>query len=162
MPTITSTKKPTTKAVPILTRCGKAKTQAGWQAGNSTLPTLGADTIVVVDSQVLGKPQNQADFLRMMTLLSGRVHQVMTAIALTSRHGTEVKLVTTDVWFTELTEAQMLDYWQTGEPQDKAGGYGIQGIAGRFVEKIHGSYFAVVGLPLFETAQLLGSLSKAD
>ncbi len=143
-------------------RLAIAKSQAGWQAGNSTLPTLGADTIVVVDSQVLGKPQNQADFLRMMTLLSGRVHQVMTAIALTSRHGTEVKLVTTDVWFTELTEAQMLDYWQTGEPQDKAGGYGIQGIAGRFVEKIHGSYFAVVGLPLFETAQLLGSLSKAD
>jgi len=134
--------------------------QAGLKASASldVLPVLGADTIVVVDGEVLGKPTDQADFMRMMRLLSNRQHQVYTAIALISADKQLSTTVKTDVWFSELTEAEMLDYWQSGEPADKAGGYGIQGLASRFIPKIAGSYFAVVGLPLYETNQLLQQL----
>ena len=90
-----------------------------------------------------------------MLLLSGRSHQVMTAIALVSAKHQLTQLVSTDVTFRVLTEAEIRAYWATGEPQDKAGGYGIQGLAGRFVQRINGSYSAVVGLPLCETEQLL-------
>ena len=136
------------------------KAQAGLKASASldVLPVLGADTIVVVDGEVLGKPTDQADFMRMMRLLSNRQHQVYTAIALISADKQLSTTVKTDVWFSELTEAEMLDYWQSGEPADKAGGYGIQGLASRFIPKIAGSYFAVVGLPLYETNQLLQQL----
>lgn len=126
--------------------------------GAAVLPVLGADTIVVVDGQVLGKPVDQADFLRMMRLLAGRQHQVYTAVALASTDKLLADTVQTDVWFAAITEQQMLDYWQSGEPCDKAGGYGIQGLASRFIPKISGSYFAVVGLPLYETDQLLQQL----
>lgn len=126
--------------------------------GVAVLPVLGADTIVVVDGQVLGKPVDQADFLRMMRLLAGRQHQVYTAVALASSDKLLADTVQTDVWFAAITEQQMLDYWQSGEPCDKAGGYGIQGLASRFIPKISGSYFAVVGLPLYETDQLLQQL----
>ncbi len=131
------------------------------QAVASAMPALGADTIVVVDGLVLGKPKDQADFVRMMKLLSGRSHQVMTAVAIAQQNAVEAVTVSTDVWFGLLSDDEIEQYWLSGEPQDKAGGYGIQGIAGRFIEKIHGSYFAVVGLPLYETAQLLGRLTKA-
>lgn len=124
----------------------------------AVLPVLGADTIVVVDGQVLGKPLDQADFLRMMRLLAGRQHQVYTAVALASTDKLLADTVQTDVWFSAMTEQQMLEYWQSGEPCDKAGGYGIQGLASRFIPKISGSYFAVVGLPLYETDQLLQQL----
>lgn len=136
------------------------KAQAGLKASASldVLPVLGADTIVVVDGEVLGKPTDQADFMRMMRLLSNRQHQVYTAIALISADKQLSTTVKTDVWFSELTEDEMLDYWQSGEPADKAGGYGIQGLASRFIPKIAGSYFAVVGLPLYETNQLLQQL----
>lgn len=146
----------------------KARAGFGVQTSSERLPVLGADTIVVVDGEVLGKPLDQTDFLRMMRLLSGRQHQVYTAIALVSGNLVSGELVTgekvlsdtvkTEVWFSTLTEAQMLDYWHSGEPADKAGGYGIQGLASRFIPKITGSYFAVVGLPLFETDQLLQQL----
>ena len=144
-------------------RLAKAKAQAGAAAQpiEQRLPTLGADTIVVVDGLVLGKPKDQADFVRMMKLLSGRSHQVMTAVALAHQGQVDAVTVSTDVWFGALSDDDIEQYWHSGEPQDKAGGYGIQGIAGRYIEKIHGSYFAVVGLPLFETAQLLGRLTKA-
>jgi septum formation protein len=139
-------------------RAGLAVQASTAQHTDSVLPVLGADTIVVVDGEVQGKPVDQADFLRMMRLLSGRQHQVYTAIALVSREKTLSDTIKTDVWFSELTEAQMLQYWQSGEPADKAGGYGIQGLASRFIPKIAGSYFAVVGLPLYETDQLLQQL----
>jgi len=139
-------------------RAGLAVQASTAQHADSVLPVLGADTIVVVDGEVQGKPIDQADFLRMMRLLSGRQHQVYTAIALVSHDKTLSDTIKTDVWFSELTEAQMLQYWQSGEPADKAGGYGIQGLASRFIPKIAGSYFAVVGLPLYETDQLLQQL----
>lgn len=140
-------------------RLAVAKAAAGYQAQQQPLPTLGADTIVVVDGEILGKPLDQTDFRRMMQLLSNRCHQVYTAVALHSASAQQAVLVKTDVWFGPLSDAQIDSYWHSGEPADKAGGYGIQGIGGRFVEKIHGSYFAVVGLPLYETAALLASLS---
>ncbi len=152
---------PAESAPAYVARLAKAKASAGFAAVAQQMPALGADTIVVVDGQVLGKPKDQADFMRMMQLLQGRSHQVMTAVAVVHAQGVEASTVTTDVWFGSLTEAAMMAYWQTGEPHDKAGGYGIQGIAGRFVEKINGSYFAVVGLPLFETSQLLERVNKA-
>ncbi|RVU33073.1 septum formation inhibitor Maf [Rheinheimera riviphila] len=159
-------------ATDYVLRLAISKARAGFQVQTQTatevLPVLGADTIVVVDGEVLGKPTDQADFLRMMRLLSGRQHQVYTAIALVSGDLVNGELVTgervlsdtvkTEVWFSALTEAQMLDYWRSGEPADKAGGYGIQGLASRFIPKIAGSYFAVVGLPLYETDQLLQQL----
>lgn len=150
-------------AAAYVLRLAQAKSQAGFAAQSVPLPTLGADTIVVVDGEILGKPQDQADFMRMMRLLSGRSHQVYTAVALCRHAGAEPAAVTvcTEVWFGAMTEAQMLAYWQSGEPADKAGGYGIQGIGGRFIEKIAGSYFAVVGLPLYETAALLAGLQEA-
>ncbi|MCH8501237.1 MAG: Maf family nucleotide pyrophosphatase [Aliidiomarina sp.] len=121
--------------------------------------TLGSDTIVTVMSeherQVLEKPNDYQHFQQMMRTLSGRSHEVMTAVHLCSAVGSWQALVTTEVTFAELTEAQIEGYWLTGEPQDKAGGYGIQGQAGKFVRKIDGSYSAVVGLPLYETDQLL-------
>jgi len=150
-------------AADYVLRLAKAKALAGFRAQPEPLPTLGADTIVVVDGAILGKPQDEADFLRMMRLLRGRCHQVYTAVALCRDADAEPKAVTvaTDVWFGPMSEAQMLAYWHSGEPGDKAGGYGIQGLGGRFIEKIHGSYFAVVGLPLFETAALLAELPEA-
>jgi len=116
---------------------------------------LGSDTSVVFNGQILGKPDNEADFTKTLSLLSDKQHQVLTAIALVSKDSIEGQVITTDVVFKTLTKAEILAYWLTGEPQDKAGGYGIQGLAGQFVKSINGSYSAVVGLPLYETAQLL-------
>lgn len=159
---VDETQLPGEVATDYVLRLAISKARAGFNVRAQTcaevLPVLGADTIVVVDGEVLGKPVDQADFLRMMRLLSGRQHQVYTAIALVSSDKVWSDTVKTDVWFSEMTEAQMLDYWQSGEPADKAGGYGIQGLASRFIPKIAGSYFAVVGLPLFETDQLLQQL----
>jgi len=136
-------------------RLALEKARVGYQRLAEPLPTLGADTIVEIDGQVLGKPTDLADFQRMMRLLSGRQHQVSTAVAVWGALQPQSVVVTTKVWFKTLSEQEMLAYWQSGEPADKAGGYGIQGLAGRFVTRIDGSYFAVVGLPLFETEQLL-------
>jgi len=138
-----------------VTRLAHAKAQAGAEKIHFKLPVLGADTIVVVDQHILGKPADQADFSRMMQLLSGRCHQVMTAVALVGRSGSVDCCVSTEVCFRPLSAADIAAYWQTGEPQDKAGGYGIQGQGGRFVSHISGSYSAVVGLPLCETDLLL-------
>lgn len=120
---------------------------------------LGSDTSVVVDGLILGKPKNFLDFKQMMQLLSGKTHQVMTGVALVSRHlekfEIDSRVVTTDVHFKLLSNSEIENYWASGEPADKAGGYGIQGLGAQFVEKISGCYFSVVGLPLFETANLL-------
>ncbi|WP_213995012.1 Maf family protein [Arsukibacterium sp.] len=138
-----------------VTRLAHAKAQAGAEKLKFSVPVLGADTIVVVDQHILGKPVDQADFSRMMQLLSGRCHQVMTAVALVGQHSSNGCCVSTEVCFRQLSTADIAAYWQTGEPRDKAGGYGIQGQGGRFVSHISGSYSAVVGLPLCETDRLL-------
>lgn len=116
---------------------------------------LGSDTSVVFDGKILGKPDSQEDCIETLSLLSGKQHQVLTAIALAHSAGVTGQVVTTKVTFKKLSKAEIQAYWLTGEPQDKAGSYGIQGIAGQFVKSIDGSYSAVVGLPLYETAQIL-------
>ena len=118
---------------------------------------LGSDTCVVVDGTILGKPSNENDCIATLSLLSDCQHQVLTAIALVNHTGIQGQVVTTQVTFKALSRAEIQAYWLTGEPQDKAGSYGIQGIAGQFVKTINGSYSAVVGLPLYETAQLLNN-----
>ena len=116
---------------------------------------LGADTSVVLDQHILGKPADRADGLAMLAALSGRTHRVMTAVALASRTACEVRVVTSEVMFRTIDEAEAERYWDSGEPADKAGGYAIQGWGAVFVSQLHGSYSAVVGLPLCETAQLV-------
>ncbi|MBV1840190.1 Maf family protein [Photobacterium ganghwense] len=127
------------------------KAMAGVAEAAQPLPVLGADTIVVVDDTILEKPRDGDDAKRMLALLSGRKHQVMTAVTLATAMRQQTRLVVTDVWFKPLSEQEIEAYWASGEPQDKAGSYGIQGIGGKFVERIDGSYYAVVGLPLMET-----------
>ncbi|PCI59580.1 MAG: septum formation protein Maf [Gammaproteobacteria bacterium] len=116
---------------------------------------LAADTSVVVDDVILGKPIDFVDFKRMFQLLSNRDHQVLTAIVVCKNGQIKSTVVVTKVFFKPITDNEMAAYWQSGEPQDKAGGYGIQGLAGQFISHIQGSYSAVVGLPLYETVQLL-------
>ncbi|PKH05138.1 nucleoside triphosphate pyrophosphatase [Moritella sp. Urea-trap-13] len=150
-----------------VSRLARDKAQAGVAALINTNPTqlsahavaepvvLGADTIVVYAGQVLEKPVDEADSARMLSLLSGHEHEVMTAVALADSTRCWVELVTTTVQFRDISAIEMQDYWRTGEPRDKAGSYAIQGIAGKFVSHISGSYSAVVGLPLMQTEQLI-------
>lgn len=120
----------------------------------SGLPVLAADTTVVLNGSILGKPADQDEALAMLMCLSGNRHQVYTAVSLRGKtHGQALSV--TEVTFKKLTEQEILAYWQTGEPCDKAGGYAIQGLAALFVASINGSFSGVVGLPLFETANLL-------
>jgi septum formation protein len=116
---------------------------------------LGADTVVVIDGRLLGKPVDQDDCLAMLAALAGRSHKVVTGVALRGSHGIRTALSETEVYFREISSDEALAYWQSGEPCDKAGAYAIQGIGGGFVERIEGSYSGVVGLPVFETAALL-------
>ena len=127
------------------------------QAERASSFVLGSDTSVVYKGKILGKPDSLEDCINALSLLSNSQHQVLTAIALASEEGMKGQVVTTEVTFKALTKAEMTAYWLTGEPHDKAGSYGIQGIAGQFAKTINGSYSAVVGLPLYETAQLLAS-----
>ncbi|WP_448214298.1 Maf family protein [Colwellia sp. MEBiC06753] len=122
---------------------------------SDTKVVLGSDTTVVYQQRILGKPESFGDFAATMQLLSGQCHQVYTAIAAVKGQHSAVNVITTDVWFKPLSAHEIANYWRSGEPQDKAGGYGIQGLGAQFVTKINGSYSAVVGLPIFETVQLL-------
>jgi septum formation protein len=122
------------------------------------LPVLAADTAVVVEGEILGKPRDEADGLAMLSRLSGREHQVLTAVAL-AEPGPEgrraSRLSVSRVVFRPTTETERQAYWKTGEPADKAGAYAIQGYAAAFIEHLEGSFSGVMGLPLFETAELL-------
>ena len=131
------------------------KAELGFKKQGNTVPVLGSDTIVVIDDQILGKPENKQHFLEMLGSLCGREHRVLTAVAMTNGKKTRCLTSTSRVYFRSMSQAEMEAYWDTGEPVDKAGGYGIQGIAGQFIERLDGSYSGVMGLPLFETAQLL-------
>jgi septum formation protein len=117
-------------------------------------PVLGADTVVVVDGRIMGKPRDRDEGIDMLLTLSGRSHQVLSAVAISA--GREALCVSESrVTFRTLTQAQCAAYWDTGEPHDKAGGYAIQGRAGVFVSRLEGSYSGVMGLPVYETAELL-------
>ena len=117
---------------------------------------LGADTAVVLDGQILGKPVDEADALAMLMALSGREHEVLTAIALMDATRCETRVVSSAVRFRNISTQEAARYWASGEPLDKAGGYAIQGLGAVFVSGLEGSYSAVVGLPVCETAELLG------
>jgi septum formation protein len=118
-------------------------------------PVLGADTDVVLDGQILGKPRCRADALAMLARLSGRVHEVYSAVAVVSGARQASALSVTRVHFGPIRHEDAAAYWDSGEPADKAGAYAIQGYAARWVKSIEGSYSGVVGLPLYETAELL-------
>ena len=138
-------------------RLAAAKAEAVWAAMPEVerRPVLAADTAVVLDGDVLGKPLDAAEAAGMLERLSGRTHRVLTAVALRVAAGVETRLSQSEVRFRATTAAERVQYCATGEPFDKAGGYGIQGRAAVFVEELRGSYSGVVGLPLFETAELL-------
>ena len=116
---------------------------------------LASDTLIAFNGQSVGKPENKADAKRILTMLSGNTHEVLTAISVLNNTRQQTQVITTSVTFAALTNEQITAYWETGEPADKAGSYAIQGIGGEFVVSINGSASAVIGLPLYETRQLL-------
>jgi septum formation protein len=137
-------------------RLATAKAEAVWAAvAADPRPVLGADTAVVLDGALLGKPRDTAEAAQMLERLSGRTHRVLTAVALRTGSGVDTRLSASEVRFRATTAAERRAYCSTGEPFDKAGGYGIQGHAAVFVDELKGSYSGVVGLPLCETAVLL-------
>jgi septum formation protein len=136
-------------------RIALAKARAAQQMLATDLPVLGADTDVVLDSRILGKPRDRADALAILAQLSGRVHQVYSAVAMVQGQRAELALSVTQVSMGEITPAAAAAYWDSGEPADKAGAYAIQGLGAQFVKQIDGSYSGVVGLPLHQTVDLL-------
>ena len=141
-------------------RLALEKAHAGWNAigESNTRPVLGADTAVVVGGKILGKPKDREDGLAMLELLSDSCHKVYSAVALVMSDRELSKVNCSQVCFRKVSNAEKLQYWNTGEPADKAGAYGIQGRAAIFITKLEGSYSAVMGLPLYETAELLREL----
>ena len=142
-------------------RLARAKARAGREhllgaSVSAPFCVLGADTAVVLDDQILGKPVDEADALSMLMALSGREHEVLTAIAILAAERCETRVVRSRVSFRTISQQEAARYWASGEPQDKAGGYAIQGLAAVFVAGLNGSYSGVVGLPVCETAELLG------
>ena len=138
-------------------RLAQAKAAAGLtrRIAARHVPVLGADTAVVTGGAILGKPADCTDAQRMLGLLSAGTHEVLTAVALATDGGVLSHLSRSEVTFREITPGDARDYWNTGESRDKAGGYAIQGYGAVFVSGLRGSYSGVMGLPLFETAQLL-------
>ena len=145
-----------------VTRMAVEKAQRVWQINRGTplagLPVLAADTAVVLGQQVMGKPVDRDQGLVMLTALSGRTHEVLTAVSLQVGGRQSSRLSRSRVTFTDLDEADISRYWDTGEPSDKAGAYAIQGKAAVFIESLQGSYSGVMGLPLFEVGQLLDEM----
>ncbi len=136
-------------------RMALTKAQAGFNRADTNVAVLGCDTTVVIDGRILGKPADRDEARAMLAALSGRVHRVLSAVALVDAAGSAERLSSTEVAFRAISAAEADAYWQTGEPADKAGGYAIQGLAACFISEIRGSYSGVVGLPLYETAELL-------
>jgi septum formation protein len=142
-------------------RLAVEKAQAVWgryKGGDDSgdpITVLGADTTVVCDGELLGKPVDQADARRMLTLLSGRTHQVLTGVAAITRKATVSEVEITQVFFDLIGERELVEYLASGEPMDKAGAYGIQGYAARWIPRIEGCYFNVVGLPLARTLAVM-------
>lgn len=137
----------------------KARAAAGIVAARRIVarPVLAADTTVVRDDEILGKPANADDAARMLRLLAGRSHRVLTAVAVAADGRLETRVSESRVWFRAIEAAEIRRYVATGEPGDKAGGYAVQGQAAAFITRIDGSYSGIMGLPLAETAELLCS-----
>ncbi len=159
---IDETPLPAEAAIDYVQRLALAKARAGWQqsqASGCEQAVLGADTTVVLDNRIMGKPADCEQALEMLTALSGKTHRVLSAVSLVQSQRQLSALSITEVTFRELQREEILAYWRTGEPADKAGSYAIQGLAAMFVTAINGSYSGVVGLPLAETSQLLNAMA---
>lgn len=144
------------EAIEYVRRLAIEKAESCYQSQKAPdVAVLGSDTTVVLDGHIMGKPADKEDAIATLLRLSGRTHQVMTAVALVYSGKTASTVVTTEVRFRSLSREECVAYWESGEPADKAGAYGIQGFGAVFVEEIKGSYSAVVGLPLAETSVLL-------
>lgn len=151
----------------LVERLAIAKAEAVWDARSlnvaegshveGNLPVLGSDTLGILDGELLVKPVDFEDARRLLRTMSGQQHEILTAVALATAAGTQVAISRSLVKFRAITDTEILAYWQTGEPQDKAGAYAIQGRGAVFVERLEGSYSGVMGLPLFETAGLLAT-----
>jgi len=142
-------------------RLALAKARQAWTETRGEAPVLAADTVVALDGASLGKPSDGKEALDMLERLSGRTHEVHTAVALITRTGAQLELSTSRVTMRVTTPEERAAYWATGEPADKAGAYGVQGLAAAFISRIEGSYSGVMGLPLFETAEMLRSAGWA-
>ena len=157
---VSELRKPGEDPIRFVTRLAREKAEAVAASQPITPDTivLGADTIVVVDEEVLGKPQDAADAARMLRLLSGQTHQVITGVCLAKGRERQRAAEVTFVRFSTLSDAEIDAYVATGEPLDKAGAYAIQGRAGRWVPRIHGCYFNVVGLPLALVSSMIEAM----
>jgi septum formation protein len=146
-------------------RLARAKAEAGWRRVEQDhlprAPVLGADTTVALDGRILGKPADDREAAEMLAVLSGRLHEVLTAVAVKHESWLESAVSVSEVRIKTLTKDEIARYVATGECEDKAGAYGIQGHAARFVAGLRGSFSGVVGLPLYETAQLLDRIGSA-
>lgn len=163
---IDETPLPNEQAGAYVERLARSKAAAGLAllAASGTpepLAVLGADTAVVLDGRILGKPVDREDALAMLAALSGREHEVLTAVAVTDGQRSESLCIISRVSFNPISEARAQAYWASGEPRDKAGGYAIQGLGAVFVQGLQGSYSGVVGLPVAETAELLAGFGIA-
>lgn len=155
---VPETPRPEEKPQDYVVRLAESKARAGADA-DADCPALGADTIVVINNAILEKPRDRKHAEDMLKRLSGDTHQVMTAVSVCHGERCKTLLNITEVDFRPISTEEIDRYWQTGEPHDKAGAYGIQGLAGVFVSQIRGSYSSVVGLPLYETQLLLREFS---
>jgi septum formation protein len=158
---------PGEEPIAYVTRLAREKAEAVFRELSSTEPgsphmVLGADTTVTIDGQILGKPEDPADAARMLRLLSGRSHHVITGVAVVAAGSTQVAAEVTGVRFLSLSDEEIASYVATGEPMDKAGAYAIQGRAARWIPRVEGCYFNVVGLPLALVSSLLEPLTIAD
>lgn len=152
---IDETPHPGEMPVDYVLRMAKEKAEAVHRAEGESI--LAADTTVVAEGEILGKPEDNADAARMLSKLAGKRHEVITGVCLLNPAGERLEAATTSVWFSPLSEAEIQWYVESGEPHDKAGAYGIQGLASRFIERIDGSYSNVVGLPVALVYRMLRS-----
>lgn len=143
----------------LVERLAIEKSQAIAECNANGLPVLGADTLGVMNNQLLVKPRDFEHAKEMLLVMSGEWHEILSAVAITFLGKTDVRINRNRVLFRELTLNEIEKYWATGEPQDKAGAYAVQGLAAAFIKRIEGSYSGIMGLPLFETSELLENLN---
>lgn len=139
----------------LVLRLAEQKAQQGALDTNGQYPVLGSDTVGLLNGQVLLKPRDFADAERMLLEMSNQWHEIHTSVALVYKGVSHITTSVSRVKFRAISRDEIADYWQTGEPHDKAGAYAVQGIAAIFIERIEGSYSGIMGLPIFETSQLL-------
>ena len=165
-PDVSETVLPGESVEDFVRRVCRAKASAAWarvkERSIRSHPVLAADTIVCVEGVLLGKPADRADAARMLELLSGKTHKVLTAVAIQFRERLEMAVSDSMVRFCELSPKDIAEYIGSGEPMDKAGAYAIQGRAAAFIPELRGSYSGVMGLPLYETAELIGRFARVQ